>query len=47
MFTPSYLSIFYCVSSGLNEEYLGSDEADIINIGIIIIDLEHKKVFKF
>lgn len=34
-----YLSVIFCVSSGLNDENLGSDEQEIIQIFNLIIDV--------
>lgn len=39
-----YLSILFCVSSGLNEDSLGCDEASIINICNIVLDSRSLKV---
>ena len=44
MLKNKYISILFCVSSGLNGENLGSDEHEIINICNIIIDVNNHKV---
>ena len=38
-----YLSILFCVTSGLNGEHLGSDEHEIINICSLLVDVKQLK----
>lgn len=38
-----YLSILFCMTSGLNDEHLGSDEHEIINICNLIVDIKQCK----
>ena len=42
-----YFCIFYCVSSGQNENNLGSDEQELINLCYLIFDLNKLQVFLF
>ena len=45
--TSQYLVVFHAISAGLNGAALGSDEADIVNLIYIIIDVEQNKVRNF
>ena len=38
-----FLSILFCVSSGLNDEHLGADEQEIVSICNIMIDAKQLK----
>ena len=46
MLKNKFLSILFCVSSGSNDENLGSDEHEIIDICNIIIDVNKRQVTK-
>lgn len=47
MLKNKFLSILFCVSSGANDENLGSDEQEIIDICNIIIDIDKHQVSDF
>lgn len=44
MLKNKFLSIIFCVSSGVNEDNLGSDEQEIIDLCNIIIDVNKLEV---
>lgn len=44
MIKNKYICILYCLSSGQNEENLGSDEQELITICYVIIDAIKKQV---
>lgn len=46
MLKKQFLSILFCVSAGSNDDNLGSDEQEIIDICNIIIDVNKLQVSK-
>jgi inhibitor of KinA sporulation pathway (predicted exonuclease) len=38
-----YLSILFCVTSGLSGEHLGSDEHEIVNVCSLLVDVKQLK----
>ncbi len=46
MHKEKYLCILFCVTAGQNEEFLGCDETEIINITSMIIGTQSCQVYE-